>query len=83
MLSVCDAGGNVVLPLKCASAPAADVHATLKERSPAIVLMLQEPVIFSGTVREAVDPFHTYPDDLVWEAIRRCRFLLLCTSLWP
>lgn len=32
---------------------------------------LQVPVLFTGTLRENLDPFHTHTDARVWAALRR------------
>lgn len=29
----------------------------------------QEPVLFSGTMRTNLDPFHDYPDHVLWDAL--------------
>lgn len=31
----------------------------------------QDPVLFQGTIRSNLDPFNEYPDDLLWDALRR------------
>lgn len=32
----------------------------------------QDPVLFNGTIRQNLDPFHTYDDKVLWDALRRC-----------
>ncbi|KAK7017781.1 ABC protein [Favolaschia claudopus] len=36
-----------------------------------IAIIPQEPILFSGTVREALDPFGKYDDARLWDALRR------------
>jgi ATP-binding cassette subfamily C (CFTR/MRP) protein 1 len=36
-----------------------------------ITVIPQEPVLFAGTVRDALDPMHTFSDDEVWRALER------------
>lgn len=35
-------------------------------------IIAQEPIIFSGTVRENLDPFNTHSDLELWNAIQKC-----------
>ena len=37
-----------------------------------LAIISQDPVIYSTTVRENLDPAGTYSDDQVWEALKRC-----------
>lgn len=32
----------------------------------------QNPVLFSGTIRDNVDPFHSYNDEQIWSALKQC-----------
>lgn len=32
----------------------------------------QDPVLFTGTIRKNLDPFGTYDDKILWDAMRRC-----------
>lgn len=32
----------------------------------------QDPVLFNGTIRKNLDPFGTYDDKILWDALRRC-----------
>lgn len=34
-----------------------------------ISIIPQEPVLFSGTIRNNLDPFDEYPDDVLWNAL--------------
>ena len=44
-------------------------------------LPLQEPVLFSGTLRLNLDPFHTYSDEDVWRALDNAHLRRFVTSL--
>jgi ABC-type multidrug transport system fused ATPase/permease subunit len=46
-----------------------------------ISIIPQDPVLFSGTVRENLDPFHQFTDDEVWSALRSCRLFDYVASL--
>ncbi|KAJ2819854.1 hypothetical protein GGI24_004662, partial [Coemansia furcata] len=36
-----------------------------------ITIIPQDPVLFNGTIRFNLDPFGEYPDELVWDALKR------------
>ena len=37
----------------------------------ALTIIPQEPVLFSGTIRQNLDPFERFDDDKLWEAVNR------------
>ena len=43
-------------------------------------LVPQDPVIFSGSIRSNLDPFNQYPDERIWEALRKCSMHSLVSS---
>jgi len=47
-----------------------------------IGLVPQDPVLFSGSLRHNLDPFGTYTDGRVWEALRRVQLTTLVEE-WP
>ena len=34
-----------------------------------ITIMPQDPILFSGSIRDNIDPFHEYQDDTLWRAL--------------
>jgi len=40
-----------------------------------ISIILQEPVLFSGTMRNNLDPFDEYPDHVLWKALEEVKCL--------
>ncbi|KAL3282146.1 hypothetical protein HHI36_005341 [Cryptolaemus montrouzieri] len=42
----------------------------------------QEPLIFSGTLRDNIDPFHREQDDAVWKAIEEVGLKSYCKNLY-
>lgn len=46
-----------------------------------LAIIPQDPTLFAGTIRENLDPFHTLPDNLLWEALSRSHLKPLVSSL--
>ncbi|OWA50132.1 Multidrug resistance-associated protein 1 [Hypsibius exemplaris] len=46
-----------------------------------LTIIPQEPVLFSGTLRLNLDPFHTYTDEDVWRALDNAHLRRFVTSL--
>jgi len=40
-----------------------------------ISIIPQEPVLFSGTMRNNLDPFDEYPDHVLWKALDEVKLL--------
>nr|CAI5851678.1 unnamed protein product [Callosobruchus analis] len=38
-----------------------------------IAIIPQDPILFSGTIRENIDPYKTYPDSRIWETISKVK----------
>ncbi|KAJ2057815.1 hypothetical protein GGI17_005430 [Coemansia sp. S146] len=43
----------------------------LEELRRSVSIIPQDPVFFNGTIRFNLDPFGEYPDELVWDALKR------------
>ncbi|KAJ1719478.1 hypothetical protein LPJ53_005766, partial [Coemansia erecta] len=43
----------------------------LEELRRNVTIIPQDPVLFNGTIRLNLDPFDEYPDELVWDALKR------------
>ncbi|KAF9136196.1 Canalicular multispecific organic anion transporter 2 [Mortierella sp. GBA39] len=46
-----------------------------------LAIIPQDPVLFAGTIRENLDPFHSLPDNLLWESLDRSHLKPLISSL--
>lgn len=46
-----------------------------------IAIIPQEPVVFSGSVRKNLDPFASYRDDQLWDALRRAELDVVFKNL--
>jgi ABC-type multidrug transport system fused ATPase/permease subunit len=42
----------------------------LKALRSRIAIIPQQPVLFSGTIRSNMDPFGSFPDDRIWDALK-------------
>ncbi|KAI9501947.1 P-loop containing nucleoside triphosphate hydrolase protein, partial [Coemansia spiralis] len=40
-----------------------------------VTIIPQDPVLFNGTIRFNLDPFNEYPDEVVWDSLRRTRLV--------
>ncbi|KAJ2745104.1 hypothetical protein GGI20_002437 [Coemansia sp. BCRC 34301] len=47
----------------------------LEELRRNITIIPQDPVLFNGTIRFNLDPFGEYPDELVWDALKRAHLV--------
>jgi len=48
-----------------------------------ISIIPQETILFSGTMRNNLDPFNEYPDHVLWNALDEVNVLLLLLYLPP
>ena len=46
-----------------------------------ISIIPQDPVLFSGTIRQNLDPFSTKSDEEIWEALRKSNLLSTVRAL--
>ena len=46
-----------------------------------ISIIPQDPVLFSGTIRNNLDPFKQYPDDKLWESLRESNLSVAVESM--
>ncbi|KJE95250.1 multidrug resistance-associated protein 7 [Capsaspora owczarzaki ATCC 30864] len=54
---------------------------TRKHLRSSLTIIPQDPVLFSGSLRENLDPFSRYSDAQVWDALLKCR--LVASSAQP
>ncbi|KAJ2251412.1 hypothetical protein GGI13_003854 [Coemansia sp. RSA 455] len=47
----------------------------LEELRRNVTIIPQDPVLFNGTIRFNLDPFGEYPDELVWDALKRAHLV--------
>jgi len=46
-----------------------------------LAIIPQDPVVFSGTIRDNLDPFGAYPDQEVWDALEQVQLSALVKSI--
>jgi len=47
-----------------------------------LTIIPQEPVLFSGTLRENLDPFNDASDERIWEALKLAHLKVLISEWW-
>ena len=53
----------------------------LHELRPRLAIIMQQPLLFSGTVRQQLDPLGTQKDDAIWKALEDARVASLVRGL--